>query len=770
MAGEPRQQPSPTGVRIAGDDYQWLVAWLQCVVALDGRQKDRITSVGVEVPEVAPFDDVVVRRESGLSTYIQVKYTVDLRSPVNFEYLTEATSLLKKTAALWTEWSEAERTSTRLILLTNRAPDSRDPLIKGRDSRSGLLLPNAGRDGPTSERGRARDLWSQNAGLDQDQLLALLRIWQFDLAQDVRNLEELADARMGAVGLRTDNDALPMGIEWIRRQVKDGIREFTSEKIIEAVGDLGLYVTTNASCFGSVPPAERPLDELLDVQPDEDGDLPKVTDLTPYRLGATKSQFGDPQTYRQKDPYVPRTFNDVDKRLAAALGRRRLVLVHGDSKVGKTRTCYEALRSGWPDARLLAPLPGTFEELVARRRVRYSTDTIVVWLDNLPRFFNDAKPLTQQLCDTLFRRKGTTIMVGTLTTKEYSRLWGDSDSSDDANRSTNPTYDAILTYNTRTLLDQAETIELFATTIDPDEKRAANAVYPGQDRGFGLAAGLAGSEPLLRHYRNAETNEPLQHAVIGVAIDWTRVGRHDGIPEPKLKELASQRLRKTRRYLDFSGQDLDAAVKAAQDPQITGRRVAALTPLPGGNPEYEADGYLIAADEGQRPPRREIPDDFWRAALSDTDGEIAVAIGLAAHSRNATKPAFEAFGRAADLGHPRGMSGLGFLLAKLDPPDLKAAHRRFKQAAELGDLRGMFNLAYLLAEWLDLPDLKGARDWYEQAAAKGDSDAMFNLAYLLAEQLDPPDLKAARHWYEKLVATGHANAKTILDLIQLKAG
>jgi hypothetical protein len=47
---------------------------------------------------------------------------------------------------------------------------------------------------------------------------------------------------------------------------------------------------------------------------------------------------------------------------------------------------------------------------------------------------------------------------------------------------------------------------------------------------------------------------------------------------------------------------------------------------------------------------------------------------------------------------------------------------------------------------------------------------MVNLAYLLTERLDPPDLKAARRWYEKLVGGGHADAKAILDLIELKNG
>ena len=49
---EPLPVPSPTGVRIAGDRYQWLVAWEACVTVLRDASESAVNpavSVGVEV-------------------------------------------------------------------------------------------------------------------------------------------------------------------------------------------------------------------------------------------------------------------------------------------------------------------------------------------------------------------------------------------------------------------------------------------------------------------------------------------------------------------------------------------------------------------------------------------------------------------------------------------------------------------------------------------------------------------------------------------------
>lgn len=53
-----------------------------------------------------------------------------------------------------------------------------------------------------------------------------------------------------------------------------------------------------------------------------------------------------------RDPYVARS---ADERLRLALEPGRIVLIVGPSKVGKTRTAFEARRNRWPQAQVLAP-------------------------------------------------------------------------------------------------------------------------------------------------------------------------------------------------------------------------------------------------------------------------------------------------------------------------------------------------------------------------------------------------------------------------------
>ncbi|MFJ8010614.1 hypothetical protein [Streptomyces fagopyri] len=72
--------PSSTGVRIAGDRYQWLVAWQGCVTAVRDaalHAPNPVVAVGVEVDGVGNVDDVVLYRTAPPHTYMQVKYAAD---------------------------------------------------------------------------------------------------------------------------------------------------------------------------------------------------------------------------------------------------------------------------------------------------------------------------------------------------------------------------------------------------------------------------------------------------------------------------------------------------------------------------------------------------------------------------------------------------------------------------------------------------------------------------------------------------------------------
>nr|GLK33474.1 hypothetical protein GCM10017611_03160 [Rhodococcus wratislaviensis] len=222
------------------------MAWSACVSTLRGPEVESnpVVAVGVEVDGVGNLDDVVVYRESPPNTYIQVKYTVDSQHPVNGAYLTDPSkaggpSILEKIYTAWKDLSTSGDPA-ELVLMTNRAPDPEDPLVSGRDARTRLLLPNANEGGPASKKGVARQQWTTAAKMRDGELTQLLEVLRFDLAHDVKHVEEKAGLQMLASGLRGDPDAVAAGIGWVEQQVIAGKRRITADDISDAVARLGL--------------------------------------------------------------------------------------------------------------------------------------------------------------------------------------------------------------------------------------------------------------------------------------------------------------------------------------------------------------------------------------------------------------------------------------------------------------------------------------------------------------------------------------------------
>jgi hypothetical protein len=150
--------PSATGVRVAGDTYQWLYVWEGCVQAykdaLDG-VCGAVVAVGVEVAGAGNLDDVVYYYADGKPTrYAQVKYAADASTAVGEEYLFKQSaeggpSILQKITRSWQTLTRNGE-QVQLALLTTRSPDPADVLFKGRDTRTGLLRPRA--DPPDASR------------------------------------------------------------------------------------------------------------------------------------------------------------------------------------------------------------------------------------------------------------------------------------------------------------------------------------------------------------------------------------------------------------------------------------------------------------------------------------------------------------------------------------------------------------------------------------------------------------------------------------------
>ncbi|MCQ1948804.1 trypsin-like peptidase domain-containing protein [Arthrobacter sp. zg-Y859] len=439
--------------------------------------------------------------------------------------------------------------------------------------------------------------------------------------------------------------------------------------------------------------------ELLDGD-----DLPLMSNLTPYRMGATATRYSSLDNSQGQDPYVPRTFQDLDTRLQAALTPGEMVLIVGPSKAGKTRSAYEALRERWPQAHLAAPERTALTALVRHPRLRMSTDPVIVWLDDLQDYLNVTAPLTPALLAELFTRPGPTLVVATLRTEERILLAGP---------------EGELTRNVRQLMREAVELELGPTNQDAVEQSAAHALYPEEDLShFGLAEQLAGAPALLQQYRDARDGQPLFHAVIQSAVDWTRAGMPGPVPETELADLATQMLLRDRPDIRVTRKNICKQIERAGTPPKGAGRVAALQTVwmrheTQGMRGYHPFSYLVAADDDQMSGARAIPTDFWRGVLGRADDEAAFEVGFSAYQRDAIDIAVQAW----------------------------------KLSANAGETNAMNNLGVLLSERLDPPDLDGARHWYTQAANAGQTSAMNNLGVLLSHLLDPPELDGARHWY-----------------------
>jgi hypothetical protein len=236
--------PGPSGVRIAGDDYQWLHAWRTCMEMLHeditSNTANPAVAVGVEEPGVGNGDDVVIHRLQPPNSYMQVKYAVDHRTAVNLAYLDQQNILRKMVKAH--RQLTTTGTPVEMRLVTNRTIDPDDVLLRDRDGRDGRLLPRAAQGSDQSERGRARAEWAAKAKVDEPTLMAFLAQFHLDIAYDLDRLRKDVSLLMTANGLRSDPVAVNLGADWISQQVIAGHRRLGVDDVKSAISTLNLQV------------------------------------------------------------------------------------------------------------------------------------------------------------------------------------------------------------------------------------------------------------------------------------------------------------------------------------------------------------------------------------------------------------------------------------------------------------------------------------------------------------------------------------------------
>ena len=207
-----------SAVRIAGDDYQHLVAWNEALEAL--RPDNDVVSVTVEQPDAGNVDDVVLRRRARPHRYIQVKHAVDATSPVGHEWMTTrskptASSLMEKFHRSWLHLT-TDTEPAELVLVTDREIDPHDPVMRRLDRRTQLLVPSIGH--PNASQGRR--LWADHLNIAEDDLMAFLANLRFLTGRPLATERERAATLMWAMGLNHDQRALDSALGLVRDWVQ----------------------------------------------------------------------------------------------------------------------------------------------------------------------------------------------------------------------------------------------------------------------------------------------------------------------------------------------------------------------------------------------------------------------------------------------------------------------------------------------------------------------------------------------------------------------
>jgi tetratricopeptide (TPR) repeat protein len=327
--------------------------------------------------------------------------------------------------------------------------------------------------------------------------------------------------------------------------------------------------------------------------------------------------------------YVPRQADDeLRAAINDALERegRWLVILHGPSKVGKSRTLFEALASCAPDADLVAPIDGDALRslLTPGETPSLNASNAVLWLDDLEPFLNDGVKW-QTLTEWHERFSPGAIVVATYGGKG-SELVAETSKS-------------ALGTIAGEMLQHASEIGLAASTsVETDPLRTSLPVgVLDSIHQHGLAAYLVAA-PALERKLSTRRQAPGQPecpegvAVVHAAVDWARCGRTDPITEDTLRELWSE-------YLPAGAAATDEAFARGLD--------WALLPVAGTIALLQSVGSFSAYDYIVRfvsqPVDAPAPlDAAWNSAVKGATDAQALAVASSAYANGSYDPAISA--------------------------------------------------------------------------------------------------------------------------------
>jgi tetratricopeptide (TPR) repeat protein len=445
--------------------------------------------------------------------------------------------------------------------------------------------------------------------------------------------------------------------------------------------------------------------------------------------------------------YIQRDFEcELRDAIRAALSKTGppLVMLSGETKSGKTRAAFQALR--WDELKqawLVVPRDGARVETLLRPGTLPAHWTpLVVWLDDLERYASiDASGLTEGI----FRNLECDRPVAMLATAGGRGIVS----------------------RTEDLIDPVAQLKELAACVEvpvkltPDELARAERAYmrsiASEIERLGVGRRMVAMNELRARLLRPSADRCREGlAVIRAAIDWRRAGVQRPLSLDQLDSLYRHYLPED---LDPSEELFDTGLKWARKPLLN-TQIALLRRSndDGGYEPYDL-AVEVACAEWPSVSEQALaqiislaePEDCFQMANAAFDADrVTLALELlsvAERSKDRQLSATSAF-------------NAGVLLTRIG--DLLGAEEAYRRADERGGQRGAFNLGQLLRK---RGDLSGAEEAYRKAAERGSPEGAVNLGVLLERR---GELAMAKQTYRRAAERG--SRKGASNLARLLAG
>lgn len=211
------------GATREGIRYQDLYCWCEILLLLDDQSS--YEQAYLEHPDACSVDDLVLTPKEATepTKYIQLKWRVTQSELCSFESLTKVRSGEKSwLQQLYTSWKKLRERGTVEILFVSNWPA--DPEL-GRyiRSRQGRISDDFFGASSGSMAGKARALWSEHLEISELQLKEFVQDLRLQVpTPSIGWLENLADERMGRLGLRMGPNPRAVALDQISSWIEQG--------------------------------------------------------------------------------------------------------------------------------------------------------------------------------------------------------------------------------------------------------------------------------------------------------------------------------------------------------------------------------------------------------------------------------------------------------------------------------------------------------------------------------------------------------------------